>query len=82
MARAEDDQKKMQEEFEKTKEALETSEKKYKLLEERCVMLDRQKDELKSSLAVRLTNTVSTIFHIWHWLSKCNLFDVVFYDMF
>ena len=52
MARAEDEQKKMQEEFEKTKESLDTMEKKYKLLEERCVMLDREKDELKTELSV------------------------------
>merc|ERR1712226_1367603 len=51
MARAEDEGKKMQEEFEKTKEELESMEKKYKLLEERCVMVEREKEEVKTQLA-------------------------------
>ena len=52
MAKAEDEQKKMAEEYEKTKESLDAMEKKYKLLEERCVMLDREKDDLKGELMV------------------------------
>jgi len=52
MARAEDEQKKMQEEFDKTKEELEGMEKKYKLLEERLVLVEREKDDLKGELAV------------------------------
>ena len=52
MARAEDEGKKMQEEFEKTKEELEGMEKKYKLLAERLVMVEREKDDATSKLAV------------------------------
>ena len=52
MAHAEDEQKKMEEEFEKTKESLGAMEKKYKLLEERCVMLDREKETLRDDLQV------------------------------
>ena len=65
MARAEDDQKKMQEEFDKAKESLEALEKKYKLLEERSVMLDREKEELKTELAVCIVLVIaSTVFHV------------------
>ena len=52
MAKAEDEQKQMAEQYEKTKESLDAMEKKYKLLEERCVMLDREKDDLKGELMV------------------------------
>merc|ERR1712226_1665541 len=50
MARAEDEGKKMEEEFAKTKEELEGMEKKYKLLAERLVMVEREKDDATSKL--------------------------------
>ena len=56
MAKAEDEQAKMEEEFGKTKEALEHMEKKYKLLEERLVEVEKQKDDLAGNLTVRQRN--------------------------
>ena len=66
MAKAEDEQKKMAEQYEKTKESLDAMEKKYKLLEERCVMLDREKDTLKGELMASIIS--------WSLLSSAKIF--------